>query len=162
MRTLRYLGVVNTTELVGEDADKFLDVVKSMPDDIGPQEHRYLSSYGIPLNVWRTWKREDVIDYLWKLGRDEYIKIKTRNIHDKALRLNVIKELLRKTRKNPKLVHNIDPLIAETLLDYFRRFGKCSKDDKGNYCYSKMSINEYTIQAKYANGEEYFVVTKEL
>lgn len=160
MRTLRYLGIVHATGITGEKADKVLDIIKSMPDVLGVQEQRYLISLGISIKIWKTWERDELLDYLWRLGRDEYIKKKISAINDETLRIKTMKELIKQTRKNPKLIHSIESDVAESLLDFFLKTGKCCIDKNGNKCYCKMSINEYTIEAKYINNEEYFVITK--
>ena len=103
MRTLRYLGVCYISGISGDKADKILETIKGMPEDLGEQEKRHLLSYGIPMNLLKIKTRSELLDYIQSIGRDEYIKIKIEHIEDRKLRIETIRKLIKLTKKERTL-----------------------------------------------------------
>ena len=99
MRTLRYLGVCYVTGIDGDKADKILETIKWMPEDLGEQEKLYLISCGIPMNLLKIKTRSELLDYIRSLGRDEYIKIKIRDIENPKTKIETMRTLVKLTKR---------------------------------------------------------------
>lgn len=159
MRTLRYLGVLVKTGLRGEEADKFLETVKSKPELLGVQEKNYFIKYGISLVQSNVQSREEVLDLLKSLGRNVFIAEKTKFIKDKSRRREKVKELLLRLGR-VKVLFNADVDRTKGIVSKFSRF-RIYNDVMGfgKYC-NTMEEDGLRIESKFAGNEEYFVVTK--
>lgn len=159
MRTLRYLGVLKKTCLIGVEADKFLEILKSMPEVLGVQEENYLLRYGINLKLLKKHSRQEVLDWLKSVGRNYYISEKTKSINNESQRRKKIRELILRLGET-KVIFNLDVDEVTNIISKFSRF-RAYNELIGfrKYC-NILEENGIRIEAKFVNGKEYFIITK--
>lgn len=159
MRTLRYLGVLAKTGLRGEEADKFLETVKSMPEFLGIQDENFLMKYGISLRESNEHSKEEALDLLKSLGRNVFIAEKTKLIKDESQRRKKVKELILRLGR-VKVLFNADVDKVIGIVGKFSRFRIYNEVmGFGKYC-KTMEEDGLRIESKFAGQEEYFVVTE--
>lgn len=159
MRTLRYLGVLEKIGLKGEEADKFLETVKSMPELLGTQEKRFLISHGISVNELKEYSRYEVLDLLKSLGRNVFIAEKTKFIKDENIRRNKVKELILRLGRT-KVIFNLEVKDVIGITSKFSKY-RLYNETIGFGKYSKvMEEDGLRIESKCIEGEEYFLITK--
>lgn len=155
MRTLRYLGVLEKTGLKGEEADKFLETVKSMPELLGVQEKLYLIQYGIPLHYGLQETRTQVLEWFRNLGLNVFIAEKAKFIKDTDKKTEKVKEINLRAGRH-KTIFNCDYETASYMVRRFIEARRWSSIDIYERTY-----DDYKIQAKVDEDErEYFVIFK--
>jgi len=159
MRTLRYLGVLVKTGLRGEEADKFLGTVKSMPELLGVQEKNYFIKYGISLERSNIQSREEALDLLKGLGMNVFIAEKTKLIKDESQRRKKVKELILRLGRI-KVLFNADVDKVTGIISKFSRLRMFNEVMGFGKYFKTMEEDGLRVESKFAGHEEYFVVTE--
>lgn len=160
MRTLRYLGIVGRVGLKGEEADKLLETIKSMPDTLGKQEKDYLNEVGLPIYSSRIDSKLKLLDWLKDFGRSVFIRVKTQFISDDTLRINKVKEYMLRLGR-VKTIFNVDLEDAIKITSKFANYRIYNElGGYGELCKS-MKLKDLLIESKQIDGDEYFVISRE-